>query len=402
MAGRWLSILGIGEDGRDGLSPAARALLDAARLVAGGRRHLDLAAPLAAETLAWPSPLDAAIPAILARRGEPVVVLASGDPFCYGVGTTLARHVPPDEILSIPAPSAFSLAANRLAWPLPDTVTLALNGRAIERIVPHLHPGTRILALSADGTTPAAVAALLAARGFGRSRLTVLEAMGGPRERRRSAPAAGFDLTAIDPLNLMAIEVAAGRGARIVPRGAGLPDTLFEHDGQLTKREIRAVTLSSLAPHRGEHLWDIGLGAGSVAIEWLLADPANRATGIELRSDRAARAARNALALGVPQLRIVEGEAPAALSGLAPPDAVFIGGGGGEPGVVDAAWSALRPGGRIVVNAVTLETEALLLARHAELGGALTRIAIERAEPVGGLTAWRPAMPVVQWVAIKP
>ncbi len=272
---------------------------------------------------------------------------------------------------------------------------------------PHLHPGARVIALTSDGAAPVALARLLAETGFGQSRVTVLEALGGPRERIRTATAAAFDLGAVDALNTVAIEVVAAPGARIIARTAGLADALYEHDGQITKREIRAITLSALAPRRGEFLWDIGAGAGSVAIEWMLADPTLRAAAVEMRPDRAARIRRNAAALGVPSLDVVEGEAPAALAALARPDAVFIGGGAGD-GVLDAAIAALRPGGRLVVNAVTLATEALLLARHAALGGELVRIAVARASPVGGMTdpaaplAWRPAMPVTQWVWEKP
>jgi precorrin-6Y C5,15-methyltransferase (decarboxylating) len=413
-AGRWLTILGIGEDGLDGLSPAARRLLDAADLVVGGTRHLALAGLGRAagsagagtsgrpETLAWPSPLEDALPAILARRGERVVVLATGDPFLYGVGSTLCRRIPADEILCIPAPSAFALAASRLGWSQQDTVPLSLHGRSFARLLPHLQPAARILALSWDGSTPGRLAETLVKRGMGGSRITVLEAMGGPRERIRSASAEAFAIDGIDPLNTVAVEVSAGPGARVIPRSAGLPDDLFEHDGQITKREVRAVTLAALAPRRGELLWDIGAGSGSIGIEWMLADPANRAIAIEPRDDRAARVGRNAVALGVPDLAVVQGEAPAALAGLATPDAVFVGGGAGDDGVVDTAWSRLRPGGRMVLNAVTLETQAQATALCRRLGGELVSIAIARAVPVGGFLGWKPAMPVVQWRAEKP
>jgi precorrin-6Y C5,15-methyltransferase (decarboxylating) len=380
---RWLSIVGIGEDGADGLAPVARALVSGAEIVFGGKRHLALAAPLirGAER-PWPSPFDGAVEAVLAERGRPVCVLASGDPFVYGIGSALARRVDPDAFLAMPAPSAFSLAASRLGWALPETAVLSLHARALDLIRPHLHPGRRVLALTSDHDGPAAVARLLAQAGFGRSRISVLEALGGPRERIRATTAAHFALGDIDDLNVVALEVAAepvGR-ARIIPRTAGLPDALFEHDGAITKREIRAVTLSSLAPRHGELLWDIGAGAGSVAIEWMLASPAQRAIAVEARPDRAARIARNAAALGVPGLEVIAGEAPAALASLAPPDAIFIGGGAMQPGLIDEAIAALSPGGRLVINAVTLATEAALIARHARLGGELIRIAISRAE----------------------
>ncbi|MGZ8403632.1 MAG: precorrin-6y C5,15-methyltransferase (decarboxylating) subunit CbiE, partial [Rhodoplanes sp.] len=391
---RWLSIVGIGEDGADGLSPIARGLVADAELVFGGKRHLQLAgAVIRGAARPWPSPFEHGIAEVLGARGRAVCVLASGDPFFYGVGTVLMRHVDPQETVTVPGASAFSLAAARLGWSLPDTTLLSLHARALDLVRPHLQPGARLLALTSDGDGPAALARLLAATGFGASKLTVLEALGGPRERVRGTTAEGFDVGAVDPLNTVAIEVAASSLARVLARAAGLPDALFEHDGQITKREIRAVTLSSLGPRRGELLWDIGAGSGSIAIEWMLADPAMRAFVIEARADRAARIRRNAAAFGVPGLDVIEGAAPNAFGGLPAPDAIFIGGGASDPGVLDAALAALRPGGRLVVNAVTLETEAVLIARHAALGGELIRIAVARADPVGGKTGWRPAMP---------
>jgi precorrin-6B C5,15-methyltransferase / cobalt-precorrin-6B C5,C15-methyltransferase len=400
--GRWLSILGIGEDGLDGLSSSARAILDRAELVVGGERHLALVGDVGAQRMAWPSPLSDAIELIEARRGARVVVLASGDPFHWGVGVTLARHIPPEEMLALPAPSSFSLAASRLGWALQEVATLSLHARPLETIIPHLQPRARILALTWDETTPAKVAQRLVTLGFGPSRLTVLEALGGPRERLRQASAAGFALDASDPLNVLAIEVVAAPDARPIPLAVGLPDDLFEHDGQLTKREIRAITLSALAPLKGELLWDVGLGAGSVAIEWLLRDPANRAVGFEERPDRVERAVRNAAALGVPRLRAVAGRAPEAFAGAAAPDAVFLGGGAGDPGVFEGAWTALRPGGRLVANAVSLQTEALLAGWFARHGGDLVRISVERIEPLGTMHGWRPAMTVMQWRVVKP
>jgi precorrin-6Y C5,15-methyltransferase (decarboxylating) len=400
---RWLSIVGIGEDGVDGLSPVARGLVGDADIVFGGRRHLGLAASLVrGAARPWPSPFDGAAAEVLRHRGRQVCVLASGDPFHYGVGAVLARHIDAREMIVVPGPSAFSLAAARLGWSLPQTVLLSLHGRMLDLIRPHLQPGARILALTSDDAGPAALAALLTQSGFGASRLTILEALGGPRERIRATAAAAYDLAAVDALNTAAIEVEAGANARVLALTPGLADALFEHDGQITKREIRAVTLSALAPRRGELLWDIGSGSGSIAIEWMLADPALRAVAIERRADRAARIRRNAAAFGVPALVIVEGAAPAALAGLATPDAIFVGGGAGDASVLDGAARALRSGGRLVVNAVTLETEAALLARHAALGGELVRIAMSRAGAVGEKTGWRAAMPVTQWTWTKP
>jgi precorrin-6Y C5,15-methyltransferase (decarboxylating) len=400
---RWLSIVGIGEDGVDGLTPTARGLIGAAEIVFGGRRHLGLAASLIrGATRPWPSPFDGAADEVLRHRGRQICVLASGDPFHYGIGAVLAQQIDPREMIVLPAPSAFSLAAARLGWSLSHTTLLSAHGRSLDLLRPHLQPGARILALTSDGDAPIALARLLAETGFGASPLTVLEALGGPRERIRTITAADFNFDTVEALNIVAIEAKAAPEARVITRSAGLADTLFEHDGQITKREVRAVTLSSLAPRRGELLWDIGAGAGSVAIEWLLSDPTfMRAVAIEERTDRAARIRRNAAALGVPYLQIVEGSAPAALTELAVPDAVFVGG-GADASVLDAASRALRPGGRLAVNAVTLETEALLLARHAALGGELTRITIARAQPIGEKIGWRSAMPITHWLWTKP
>ncbi len=400
---RWLTIVGIGEDGLDGLSPTARTAIGTATLVVGGARHLALADKLIrGQRLAWPSPIEGAVPAILAQRPAPTVVLASGDPYCYGIGVTLARRVPVAETLCLPSPSAFTLACARLGWAMQDCTVLSFCGRPVEALAPLLQPGARVLALSADAATPGTVAAYLSTRGFGGSVLHVLEAMGGPDERIRSAAAAQFGLNDVHPLNTLAIKVVAGPGAQTIPLATGLPDEAFEHDGQITKREVRAVTLSALAPRRGELLWDIGAGSGSIGIEWMLRHPANRAIGIEEHPDRAARTARNAASLGVPGLHVIHGTAPGALAGLPQPRAVFIGGGVHEAGVLDAAWDALPPDGRLVANAVTIESEAALLAAHARFGGALTRLSVERLDRVGRLHSYRPAMTVTQFTAVKP
>jgi precorrin-6Y C5,15-methyltransferase (decarboxylating) len=399
---RWLSIVGIGEDGADGLSSTARGLISAAEVVFGGKRHLALAAPLIrGAARPWPSPFQRAVEEVLAHRGRQVCVLASGDPFLYGVGSVLAPHVDVREMVAVPASSAFSLAAARLGWALPDTALVSLHGRSLDLVRPHLQPDTHLLVLTSDAEGPAELARLLSELGFGASRLTVLEAIGGPRASIRTTTAEDFNLGSINALNTVAIEVLAAPGARVIARAAGLPDALFEHDGQITKREIRAITLSSLAPRRGELLWDIGAGSGSVAIEWMLADLSLAAIAVEARTDRAARINRNAAAFGVPDLRVVEGSAPAALLGLPAPDAIFVGGGASDAGVLDAVTSALRPGGRLVVNAVTLATEALLIERKATIGGELIRVALSRASELGERTGWRPAMPVTQWTWTK-
>lgn len=399
---RWLTIVGIGEDGVAGLGEIARAAVTSAEIVIGGRRHLELSAALIrGEARAWPEPFDVSMRDLVALRGRNVCVLASGDPFNYGVGATIARVVEPAEISTIPAPSAFSLAAARLGWALQDTETVSLHGRPIDLIRPLLHPGRRLLALTSDAAQPAAVASLLVDSGFGGSTLHVLEALGGPSERRTMWQATDV-LPEFDPLNLLAIEVRADEKASVLPLGFGLPDDLFEHDGQITKQSIRATTLAALSPRRGELLWDVGAGSGSIAIEWMLAHPSMKALAIEQDAARGQRILRNAASFGVPGLKLVEGQAPGALSELAQPDAIFVGGGGSETGVMDAVVAALKPGGRLVANAVTLEMEAVMLALYARLGGSLTRLSVTQASAVGGMTGWRAAMPVTQWSWVKP
>ena len=395
----WLTLVGIGEDGVEGLSRDARRALAQAVLVVGGRRHLALLGPTRAETLAWASPMRDTYPMILARRGEPVAVLASGDPYCYGVGAALARHVPSAELRCYPQPSAFALATARLGWAQQDCSLLSLCGRPIETLVPALRAGARVLALSADAQTPGQVARLLSARGFGASRLTVLEAMGGPRERIRVSSADAFALSDLEPLNTRAIDVAGlGPALSLVP---GRPDGSFDHDGQITRSAVRAATLAALAPLAGEVLWDVGAGSGSVAIEWMLAHPENRAFAVERHPERAARIRSNAAALGVPCLVVSEGAAPDVLADLPAPDAVFVGGGATRDGVLDSCAAALRPGGRLVVNAVTIETQEVLIARFRSTGGALTALSVAHADRVGAFHGWRTAMPVTQWTWVK-
>jgi precorrin-6B C5,15-methyltransferase / cobalt-precorrin-6B C5,C15-methyltransferase len=402
---RWLSIVGIGEDGIEGLSPVAQKLVASAELVVGGKRHLGLAeALIRGRTLAWPSPIGEALPEIAKHRGRPVVVLASGDPFHYGIGDLLLRSIPAAETLCLPNASAFSLAAARLGWTLQDVALVSLHGRALEGIVRHLQPGARILALSWDGETPARLARFLVDRGMGRSTLTVLEAMGGPRERVRSAAAKDFDLAEIAALNTIALNVEASHDAKVLPLAPGLDDSLFEHDGQLTKREVRAITIAALAPRQGELLWDVGLGAGSVAIEWLLRHPSLKAIGIESDAERAARATRNAATLGTPDLQIVQQHAPEAFAGLPAPDAIFVGGGLSNPGLIVSAWDALKPGGRLVANAVSIQSEARLIECFQRHGGELVRLDVSKAGRAGNgdVFVWRAAAPIVQWRASKP
>lgn len=397
----WLSVIGLGEDGLAGLSPAARALIETAEVLIGGERQLALVPPCAASAarLAWPSPLSALVEQIASMRGRRVCVLATGDPMQFGIGATLARRVPPGEMTILPGISAFTLAAARLAWPLDRTKMLTLHGRPLQTLARHVAPGARLLVLAHDASTPASVRDWLVARGFGGSRMVALAHMGGPRESRTQGLARDWDAEVPD-FHTLAVECVAGPGAVWHAR-TGLPDDAFEHDGKLTKREFRALALARLLPHAGALLWDIGGGCGSVAIEWLRAEDSSHAIALEPRPERRAIAARNALALGVPSLEIRDGAAPDALHGLPAPDAVFVGG-GISAATFAASMQALQPGGRLVAHAVTLESEAVLLAAYREHGGELVRLSVARAEPVGPYSGWRPAMPVTQWSWRKP
>ena len=394
----WLHVVGIGEDGMAGLAPAARAALEAAEVIVGGDRHHRLSDAVSAERVAWPHPFDALVDRLLAMRGRRVVVLATGDPLWFSVGARIGRALGPGAVAFHPQIGAFQLAACRMGWSLADVETLTAHGRPSEGIVPFVAPGRRLLILAAGARTPREVARLLVERGYGASAMVALSAMGGPREARQESTAEGWTHEVPD-FHTLAVECVAGPGA-VVHGATGLPDDAFVHDGTMTKAEVRAVTLARLMPMRGALLWDVGLGCGSVAVEWMRAARDARAVGIEPRADRRAMAAANARALGAPRLEIREGRAPEALTGLEAPDAVFVGGGLSEA-VALACWEALRPFGRLVANAVTLESEARLIALHERLGGELVRVAVSRAEPVGGKRGWRPAMPVTQWSALK-
>jgi len=397
-----LTVIGIGADGWPGLPGTATAALTAADVILGSDRQLALLPPdVTGVRVAWPSPMLPALPGLLEEhRGRRVAVLASGDPMFHGVGATLVRLAGPEAVRIIPHPSSVSLAAARLGWPLADVDVLSLVNAQVERLHPLVHPGRRILVLSRDADTPAQVAGLLRDRGYGDSTVTVLAQLGGEAESVRTGTAADFDLTGLDPLNVVAVE--CGRGGPARPVVPGLPDDAYESDGQLTKREVRAVTLAILGPQPGELLWDVGAGSGSIAIEWMRSHRGCRAVAVESSPERVARIRANAGALGVPDLAVVEGRAPGALAGLPAPDVVFIGGGLTREGVLEAAWDALPAGGRLVANAVTLESEAMLAAWYAKLGGELTRVAVNRASPVGGFTGWRAMMPVTIWSVSKP
>jgi len=398
----WLTVVGMGDDGFAGLGKTARRALIDASVIYGGERHLAmLPVCLSAAREPWPHPFD--IAPVLARRDTPVCVLASGDPMFYGVGATLARHVPADELRVLPAPSSVSLAAARLGWALQDVATVSLVGRPLAALQMHLHDGARVFVLSADGATPAAVAAWLVERGFGATRMIVMEHLGSASERIVDARAHDWSIGESAALNLIALDCR--RDAPDAPRLAltpGLPDDAYRHDGQLTKRDVRALTLGRLAPAPGELLWDVGAGCGSIGIEWMRAHASCRAIAIEANGERQRFIEHNRDALGVPGLQLVAGKAPDALHGLPAPDAIFIGGGVTAQGVLDGCWGALKQGGRLIANAVTLEGEAALVAWRAQNGGTLTRIALAEAQPLGGFETWRAALPITLLDTRKP
>jgi precorrin-6Y C5,15-methyltransferase (decarboxylating) len=400
-----IGLVGIGADGWSGLATPARSMIAAAGVVLGAERQLDLLpAAVTAERVEWPSPLRPAVRDLLERhRSRGLVVLASGDPMFFGIGRALVEEVGPQSLQVLPHPSAVSLACARLGWPVEDIDVVSLVGRPLDSLTASLHHRSRILVLSNGAATPAEVADLLTHKGFGGSTVTVLEQLGAPSEARRCATAEKWDagLEPVDPLNMVAVECLLGRNGLRLGLVPGLADAAYEDDGQLTKREVRAVTMAALAPAPGELLWDIGGGAGSIAIEWMRAHRSCRAVCVESDDERAARIGRNALALGVPGLVTVNGRAPAALAELPTPDAIFIGGGLTVEGMLDTAWAALPDGGRIVANAVTLESEALLAQWYARHGGDLIRLASGRAKAVGGFTGWQQAMPVTQWSMTK-
>ena len=397
----WLTVVGIGEDGFKGLGRNARhALLRASRII-GGQRQLDLLPVcICGERQLWPSPFSLA--PVLAQRGEPVCVLASGDPMFYGVGASLARQVAAEELLVLPAPSSVSLAAARLGWPLQDVVTLSVVARPLAALNAHLASGVRLLVLSNDGRSPAAIASLLVQSGFGASRISVFEHVGGADEQRIDGLAVYWPHASVADLNLVAIDCVADANTPRLSRLAGLPDSAFQHDGQLTKRDVRAMTLARLAPMPGELLWDVGAGSGSIGIEWMRAHPSCRALAIEADAGRQGLIEHNRDALGAPGLQLIRGKAPDVLHGLEAPDAIFIGGGVTRDGVLDTCWQHLRPGGRLVANAVTLQSEMTLMAWRAEHGGELTRIHVAQAQPLGEFDTWRQALPITLLEVVKP
>ncbi|AFZ60586.1 bifunctional cobalt-precorrin-7 (C(5))-methyltransferase/cobalt-precorrin-6B (C(15))-methyltransferase [Anabaena cylindrica FACHB-243] len=399
---KWLSIVGIGEDGLEGLSVIALSLLNQATIIVGGERHLAMLPPNDnRKKILWKSPFSTSITEIIQRRGQAICVLASGDPMCYGVGAILTKHIPISEITIIPAPSAFSLACSRLGWSLTEVETLSLCGRPASLLPSYIYPGAKLLILSAGKETPGIVAELLTNRGYGGSKITVLERMGGIHERILEGIAASWQETEIADLNTIAVDCITDVGVMPLSRFPGLPDSAFHHDGQLTKREVRAITLSTLAPLPGELLWDVGAGCGSISIEWMRSNSRCRAIALEQNETRINYIADNAAALGTPNLQIITGKAPEIIQNLPTPDAIFVGGGVTAPGLFDICWNALRPGGRMVANVVTLEGEQTLFQWYEKVGGNFTRISIQRAEAIGKFLGWKGMSQVTQWVAVK-
>ncbi len=392
--GPWLTIIGIGEDGVAGLNPAARAALDQAQFITGAPRQLALLPPLNAQCVPWPVPFEDGIAPLLARRGQPTVMLASGDPFWFGAGASITRRLAPGEWIVHPAPSTFSLAAARIGWALQDTACHGLHAAPLSRLRRDLAPGRRAIILLRDGDAVQELAAYLTQTGFGASTLHVMEALGGPRERIRQVRADNYALC--DVAHPVAVAIAVTGDGEVVPHASGIGDQWFDHDGQITKRPVRALTLSALAPRPGETLWDIGCGSGSIAIEWLLSHPSTQAVAFEADPARADRARANAHQLGADRLTVVHGQAPDILQDRTRPDAIFIGG-----GLSDALLETIagQPGGptRLVANAVTLESESLLAQWHARLGGDLLRIELASAAPLGARRGWRSSYPLVQW-----
>jgi len=400
-----VTVVGIGEDGWDGLGAAARQALAGARLIVGGTRQLGLLPDgLRARRAPLPSPLLEHLDQLV-RDHRGLCLLASGDPMLHGIGATLARRLEPGRLRVFPGVSSVALACARLGWPEQEAEVVSLVSQPPEAVLAALRPGGRLIALCRDGRTPHRVARLLCEAGWADSEVTVLERLGGPAERVRE-PRPASDLAADDAefadLCVLAVRPAAGVRTQAAGRLPGLPDAAFESDGQRTRRELRVLALAALRPGPAELLWDVGAGSGSVGIEWLRAEPLARAVAVEARDDRAGRVRRNAAALGVPLLEVVTGAAPAALARLPAPDAVFVGGGLTAGGLLEACWERLRPGGRLVAHAVTVESEAVLHRWQQARGGQLVRADLSYAEPLGGFTTWRPALPVIQWQVTRP
>ena len=398
---KWLTVIGIGEDGLAGLNAVARSLIDSAEILVGGDRHLAMLPDDQRSRLVWGSPIEETIQQILSYRGKSVCILASGDPMWFGIGTTLSRRIPKEEILVIPSLSTFSLICARLGWSMTEVETISLCGRHPAILQAYIYPNAKLLILSSGAETPAIVAQALSDRGFGNSKVTVLEHLGGVKERIISTVANQLKTCPeFAELNAIAVQCIPNPDAKVFSRMAGLPDEAYHHDGQLTKREIRAITLSALAPNAGELLWDVGAGCGSISIEWMRSHPLCQAIAIE--KSRTHFITDNAIALGTPNLKIIAGMAPAVLQNLPMPDAIFIGGGATVPDLFETCWENLRSQGRLVANVVTIEGEQNLFRWQQKYGGTLTQISINRAEAIGSFLGWKPMRPVIQWKVIKP
>ena len=409
---RWLTVLGIGDNGVNSLTPVAMSLLKQAKVLVAPSRvlaslDLDALGLSACEIVPWTMGVKETLTFLQDRRGTPVTILATGDPMHFGIGATMRRSIPEDEMLVVPSPSGFSLAAARLGWGLAGVSCISLHGRSVSAIQPHILPGNRVLSLTSTAKTIFEVADLFQARGFEDSEFTVLDHLGGASERitnhtAKDLATGEFKEGAFADFNMLAVQCVAGPSARILPAVPGLPDDAFAHDGQLTKREVRAATLAALQPVPDGLLWDVGAGCGSVAVEWMRASSGARAIAVENAPDRVALIAQNAIQLGTPTLKVIEGNAPDALADLDAPQAIFIGGGISRDNLFETCWSALEPGGRLVCNVVTVEGENRVSELHATYGGDLTRFAISRAGSVGGFRGFRPLMPVTQWAVLKP
>ncbi len=401
MSAQWLDIIGLTEAEAPALPAHLRAILGNAEVIVGPQRLIDKLPEFAAKTMAWQTPFSAMLEQIAALKGTKTVILATGDPNWFGIGASLARHFSSDEFTMHPAPSSFQLAGARLHWPLQNCATISLHGRDVATIQKHIAPGARILALTSDRQTMGAVAAILKARGYGDSQLSILQNLGAPNEQIDRFKANAIANDAIGDFYVLAIDCVAAPSAPLLAQTPGLPDDAFVSDGQLTKREVRAASLAKLAPHPGALLWDVGAGCGAIGIEWMRAAANAKAICFERDTKRLQMIAENSNNLGTPDLRTIAGEAPKTLADQPAPDAIFMGGAVGDHLLFDACWQALKPGGRLVANAVTIEGETALYQRHEKLGGEITRIDIAHLDHIGTYRAMRPRMAVTQWLIVK-
>ncbi len=399
---QWLTIIGMGEDGLNGLSAVAKLSLEGAEFIVGSERLLAMLPASKAQRHLWPQPFSAFYSEIQNFKPRPTVLLATGDPMNFGVARKIFEIIPRDEISVVPQLSAFTLAAARMGWSIPDCDCFTIHGRPEANVEAFIQPNAKLLILTQDQTSIEEVCRRLMARGFAHSSVTVLENLGGQQERVTHFIANDMPNINWSPLNTLAVSCVASTTAKIYSRIAGLADDAFQHDGQLTKREVRAITLAALAPAPDQLLWDVGAGCGSVAIEWMRSTRGCEAIAIEHNPERCAMIANNAEQLGTPRLQCLQGEAPEALTGLESPHAIFIGGGIGQAGVFEACWQALRQGGRLVANVVTIEGEMHLFDLQEKYGGELLRIDVSKLASVGKFRALKPKMPVTQWHVIKP